>query len=275
MTSRRSINVSGVVQNVSLHKETNALVTYKVKDILNDNVYELLCLRYRSEDRDGFVKTHMNIHVGDHVEATGYLRKRVSGESFISVTRIYKVEKLRVTIPDIPLTIYNGKFVYQGETYGYASVDMGKANQMTITSEDKDVKITISEQGFEHTSFFVKSNKHEDVSYDLMENIPYYEIAKVIAGDVYSEDFSEIPLYIKNGGVVYQGKKFKYKDIEMDKPNMITLRLKNGPVIVVTRQGPGHVGVMVNKNKFEEFEGDGYDIMFEADYEELVANVFV
>jgi hypothetical protein len=279
--SRTTVNVIGVVKSVSLHKETNALVTYKVEEFLSKNVYELVCLRYRSEDKDGFAKTHMKIKLGDVVDARGILRKRSNGTPFVSVTRIFKVDESKVSIPSIPLTLYNDRFVYQGETFRYGAIDLSLSNHMTIRSQKRDVTIEIAEQGFEHVGFFIKANKYENKTYDMMENIPYHEIARVICGDnTTHNDFSEIPLEIKPDAVYYRGVKFVYESTEMNRSNKVTLRLREphkntGPKIVLTRQGPGHVGATVYQNEYEKIKGDAYCIMLNANYDDTVSGILV
>jgi len=274
MTSRNQVTVVGVVENVHLKKETNAINVYKIRDLSNDEIVELVCLRYRSDEKNDYCRTHSSVAKGDKVEATGYLRRKLNGDKYISVTSFSKIRGYEVSIPSIPLSLFYDRFVYQGVSFNYDSVNLDRANSMTIKSKS-GVEITISEQGFEHTSFFVKSNKHENISYDLVENIPYTEIANVIAGPFDDEnddnEFPIIPLKINSRDVIYQGVKFNYFTTEMDKANTLTIRLKKGPKIVLTRQGPVHVGVVVYKNEYETFEGDGYDIMLSADYDSIVA----
>lgn len=276
MSSRKSVTVTGVVQSSAFKKETSALVTYTIKDVESGRMIDLVCLKYRSDDKTEFNKIHSGIRFGDVVEATGVLRTRLDNGEFISVRTITKVDVLRHCIPIIPLTLYHDKFMYQGVMYKYASVNLSRPGQMSIVSDKDDIEIEICEQGFEHTSFFVKSNKHEDISYDVMDRVPYSVIAGVITGPYPALDannnFSEIPLKLETHSAVYQGKRFSYRKSEMDVANKITLYLKEGPKIEIVRQGPGHVGVVVYKNEYEEFESIGYDIMMEVNYDAIAQN---
>lgn len=276
MSSRKSVNVTGVVQKISFHRQTSALVTYKIKDITSGKMLDLVCLRYRCEDREDFSRTHSNINFGDVVEASGFLRTRTNGEKFISVKLLTKVDTLKCCIPSIPLTIYYDRFVYQGVVCKYSSVNLSGAGHMVITSDEEDLTIDISEQGFEHTSFFIKSNKYENMSYDMMERIPYSVIAGVIAGPFPemgpNNNFPIIPLKINPFDVVYQGKTFKYSNIEMNGGNRLTLKLKDGPKIEIVRQGPGHAGFVVYKNEHEKFEGEAYDLMLEVNYDTIASS---
>jgi len=274
MISRNQVTVVGVVESVCLKKETSAVNVYNIRDLSNNETVELVCLRYRSDEKNDFDRAHNSVVKGDKVEATGYLRRKTNGDKYISVTSFSKIRGYEVSVPSIPLSLFYDRFVYQGVSFEYDSVKLHRANSMTIKSKS-GVEIVISEQGFEHTSFFVKTNKHENMTYDLIENIPYTEIANVIAGPFDDEndnnEFPIIPLKINSRNVIYQGVKFNYVTTEMDRSNTLTIRLKNGPKMVLTRQGPVHVGVVVYKNEHETFEGVGYDIMLCADYDSIVA----
>lgn len=80
----------------------------------------------------------------------------------------------------------------------------------------------------------------------------------------------EIPLTITTDNITYQGQEFKIKELDTTTPMKISIITEFG-VFIITEMIPGRfIAVRVPKNSLESQYANGYDILIEEDFENIV-----
>lgn len=237
-TYKETVGLVGeVVEKNFQNKNT---VKYKITD--GNTQVSIVCIIHDFCSYDGmtFKETHEEIQIGDHVEIIGRPGMSRNSVPILYCSSIYKNEDCDCDCD------CDCDYESESECESEADSDSDPDYETeTLSSSDND-------------SDYESDSEETECSEDSEDSV------------IYQVDVEEIPLTINNNTIVYQGRKFDIEEVITTTPLQITLTTEIGP-FVITEMIPGRfIGIRVPKNNLEKNLPNGYDIIIEEDFENIV-----